>query len=404
MRSKDWLTPEGTCALLTRRQFRLAIAVSVLSVLGLDIISPLPLGFFYLIPIASTFWSPDTWMPWATAGTAALLLMLGLATTPMEGIDFVVTMRLGGAAVFLSAGWVLTNLRRLLAEAREREAVLRTMFDSEPACLKVLGPGCVLLDMNRAGLAMLGADDIETLRGRSVLPLVVEKQRNEFEQLCNAAFKGESGMLQFEVIGLQGQRTWMETRIAPLPTAAGQVTAILGVSSDITERRRAEEQLRDNEQRLTQAAAIAGLGFFEHDHSTGAIYYSPGARAIFTTGVSQPLSHDMVVEMTHPDDRERAVATIGRSHDPSGDGSMTLQSRIVRPTGEVRHISVKSQTRFDDARRPAKTVGTVFDVTDGYVPRHNAMRWRGGYWRSRRTSAAPWPATCTTRSARRCRP
>ena len=106
MRSKDWLTPEGTCALLTRRQFRLAIAVSVLSVLGLDIISPLPLGFFYLVPIASTFWSPDTWMPWATAGTAALLLMLGLATTPMEGIDFVVTMRLGGAAIFLGAAGV----------------------------------------------------------------------------------------------------------------------------------------------------------------------------------------------------------------------------------------------------------------------------------------------------------
>ena len=50
-------------------------------------------------------------------------------------------MRLGGAAIFLAAGWVVTNLRRLLAEAKEREAVLRAIFDSEPACVKVLGPG-----------------------------------------------------------------------------------------------------------------------------------------------------------------------------------------------------------------------------------------------------------------------
>ena len=92
------------------------------------------------------------------------------------------------------------------------------------------------------------------LRGRSVLPLVVEKQRAEFAQMCEAAFQGEPGMLQFEIVGLKGRRLWMETRIAPLRNSAGQVTAILGVTSDITDRRRADEQLRDSEQRLTQAA------------------------------------------------------------------------------------------------------------------------------------------------------
>ena len=68
--------------------------------------------------------------------------------------------------------------------------------------------------------------------------------------------------------------------------------------------------------------------------------------------------------MTHPDDLDRAVATIARSHDPAGDGSMMLETRIVWPGGEIRHVSVKSQTRFDDVGRPLKTVGTVFDVTE----------------------------------------
>ena len=43
---------------------------------------------------------------------------------------------------------------------------------------------------------------------------------------------------------------------------------------------------------------------------------------------------------------------------------MMLETRIVRPGGEIRHVSVKSQTRFDDAGRPLKTIGTVFDVTE----------------------------------------
>ena len=87
--------------------------------------------------------------------------------------------------------------------------------------------------------------------------------------MCESVFAGETANIQFEIVGLKGTRRWVEARIAPLRNAAGQVTAILGVTADITDRRRAEEQLRDSEQRLTQAAGIAGLGFFEHDHGNG---------------------------------------------------------------------------------------------------------------------------------------
>src|SRR5687767_6242412 len=233
MRQHDWLTPDGACAVLTPRQFRAAVAVSLLSVAALDVVSELPVGFLYLVPISFTFWAHDRRLPTATARVAAVLLLLGLATTRMPGIEFMLTMRLGGAAIFLAAGWVITHLRRLLAEAKEREVVLRTIFDSEPACVKVLGPGCVLLDMNKAGLDMVDAEDIEPLRGLCVLPLVVEKQRADFEKVCERAFQGETGTLQFEMVGFKGRRLWMETRIAPLRNSAGQVTAILAVTSDI---------------------------------------------------------------------------------------------------------------------------------------------------------------------------
>ena len=159
-----------------------------------------------------------------------MLLLLGIATAPMQGIEFMLIIRLGGATIFVAAGWVMTNLRRLLAEGKEREGVLRTIFDSEPACVKVLGPGCVLMDMNRSGLAMLDADDLDALRGQCLLPLVVEKQRPAFAQMCEAAFQGEPGGLQYQIVGLKGRRLWMETRIAPLRSSAGQVTAILGVT------------------------------------------------------------------------------------------------------------------------------------------------------------------------------
>jgi two-component system sensor histidine kinase UhpB len=367
MRSHPWVAPDGSCALMTRGQYRLAIAVSLLAVAAFDVVSPLPVGQLYFVPIAFTFWAHDRWLPNATARAGAALFLLGLAATPttaMQGIDFVLAMRLGNAALLLGAGSVVTYLRRLLAEANEREAFLRTIFDSESACVKLLGPGCVLLDMNRAGLAMVDADDIGVLRGKSVLPAVVEKYRAEYEQLCDATFRGESGALQFELVGLRGRRLWMEVHMTPLRDAADRITAVLGVTSDITERRRAEEQLRDSEQRLVQAAAIAGLGFFEHDHATDAIYWSPGARAIFDVGPHMVISRAIANTMMHPDDRARSQDAADRAHDPRGDGSMTIEARIVRASGEIRHVSVKSQTRFDESGRPSKTVGTLFDVTE----------------------------------------
>ena len=312
MRLRHWLTPDGACAVLSPRQYRAVTVVLLLSVAAFDVVSELPFGFLYLVPIVFTFWGHDRWLPAATAGVASVLMLLGMFTAPKEGIDFKLTMRLGGATIFLGAGWVITNLRRLLAEAREREGVLRTIFDSEPACVKVLGRGYVLLDMNNAGLAMIEAEGIEPLRGHCVLPLVVKEQRHDFEKMCERAFDGEPGMLQFEMVGLKGRRLWVETRMAPLRNAAGHVTAILAVTADVTERRRADEQLRDSEQRLTQAATIAGLGFFEHDHATNAIFWSPGARAILAMDPYQTITHDLVVSMTHPDDRDRALRTVAR--------------------------------------------------------------------------------------------
>ena len=67
MRSRDWVTPDGACAVLTPWQYRAAIAALLLSVTAFDYASALPVGFLYLLPIVLTFWAHDRWLPAATA-------------------------------------------------------------------------------------------------------------------------------------------------------------------------------------------------------------------------------------------------------------------------------------------------------------------------------------------------
>ena len=67
-------------------------------------------------------------------------------------------------------------------------------------------------------------------------------------------FDGESGALEFEIIGLKGRRRWLSTHAVPLRDGSGAVQALLGITRDVTETRRAEEQLRASRTALRSLA------------------------------------------------------------------------------------------------------------------------------------------------------
>jgi PAS domain S-box-containing protein len=135
---------------------------------------------------------------------------------------------------------------------------------------------------------------------------------------------------------------------------------------DISGRRRAEEALRQSEERLRQAIRVSGIGIFDRDHRADTIYWSPELRDMFgwTAGASKTV--DAFIEVIHPDDRENVLAAIRRTHDPAGDGQYQTEYRIVPRAGVVRWVFAMGQTTFDgegDSRCPLRTVGATLDFT-----------------------------------------
>jgi PAS domain S-box-containing protein len=120
----------------------------------------------------------------------------------------------------------------------ESENRLRTLIESEPECVKLVAADGTLLEMNRAGLRMLEADSLQQVLGIVIADVVDPKYRSRFVSLTQRVFQGESGTLEFEVVGFKGTRRWLETHAAPLRNANGEITAALAVSRDITERKR----------------------------------------------------------------------------------------------------------------------------------------------------------------------
>src|SRR6267143_1201043 len=142
------------------------------------------------------------------------------------------------------AAFDITDSRRAENALQASENRLRAIIESEPECVKLVDHQGRLLDMNPAGLEMIQAANIEQVRGMLIAEVVAPEHREAFNHLHQRVFAGESGTLEFEIVGLHGKRRWLTTHAVPLRDASGRIQAALGITRDITEARRAEEQLR----------------------------------------------------------------------------------------------------------------------------------------------------------------
>ncbi len=139
----------------------------------------------------------------------------------------------------------LSELALAKSEAKlsRSENLLRTIVESEPECVKLIQQDGTLIDINPAGLAMIEADSPEQILGQSVFSLVDPQHRQAFIELTQSVFAGKSAKLEFILNGLKGTSRWLETHVVPFRDEE-QITALLAVTRDISQRKQAEIQLQ----------------------------------------------------------------------------------------------------------------------------------------------------------------
>lgn len=150
-----------------------------------------------------------------------------------------------GGIVMLSED--ITEQKRAAEALRKSEARFRAIVETEPECVKLLDMDGNLLEMNAAGLKMIEADDFAEVESKCIYSLVDPNDRNNFRQFNDRVFRGESGSLEFRIVGLKGGKRWLETHASPLYDEDGAVIATLGVTRDITNRKQSDQALRESE-------------------------------------------------------------------------------------------------------------------------------------------------------------
>jgi len=180
--------------------------------------------------------------------------------------------------------------------------------------------------------------------------------------------KGEpfpSQRFQLEQPCKDGSTVWTEVTISGMYNENDDFIGILGVSRDITERKKTEDALRESEASLARSQEIAHVGSWTLDLADNSLTWSDEVYRIFGLKPQEfEATYEAFLESVHPDDRRIVDDAYSDSLDHEEE-YYNIDHRVIRrDTGEIRYVHEKCVHERDSTGKVIRSIGMVQDVTE----------------------------------------
>ena len=146
----------------------------------------------------------------------------------------------------------------------------------------------------------------------------------------------------------------------PVFNDSGDLVEYIGTTLDVTERKRAEEKLRQSEGYLSEAQRLSHTGSFGWRVATEEILWSDETFRIFQYDPATKPTVELLLQRVHPEDAALVKQTIERASQDGKD--FDFEHRLLMPDGSIKHVRVVGHAERDKSGE-LEFVGAVMDVT-----------------------------------------
>jgi two-component system sensor histidine kinase/response regulator len=252
--------------------------------------------------------------------------------------------------------------KRAEAALRESEERFRIMADSCPTAMWVTNAEGGVRFINRTYREFFGTT-YENVEGGKWQPLIHPEDASEYIRAFERAVEAHSPFrAEARVRAGSGEWRWIVSYGEPRFSADGEFLGHVGLSSDMTERKLADNAVRHSEQKFRQLAENIGEVFWMMNPTgTEVLYISPAYEQVWGRSCESLYENPMSwTETIHPEDRERADSVFLKQM--AGE-SIDSEYRISTPDGVQRWIRDRAFPVRDETGQIIRIVGIAEDIT-----------------------------------------
>jgi PAS domain S-box-containing protein len=261
-------------------------------------------------------------------------------------------------------GWQEFERRKAEEALRESEALYHSLVESIPLSVyrKDLQGRFTFCNQRFCDAFARPRDE---LRGRDDYHLfpaaLADKYRRDDRQVEET---GQALEIEEEHVNLSGRQTFVHVIKTPIQDPQRGVVGTQGIFWDVTERKRAEEELRKSRERFELAVQGSQDGLWDWDLTTDEVYYSPRYKAMLGYEDHElPNRRGEWEKRVHSEDLERVKGEL-RAHFKGRESLSWVEFRMRHKDGSYRWIRSRAFVLRDATGRVYRMAGSHEDITD----------------------------------------